>query len=201
MIPQTINWLRSARRRQHEAKRSAARIVKLAPLLPKSGVGAELGVFEGLFTRLLVQHLKPSKLHLVDPWFRLSGTWEWAAGNPSTVDAVANLCKTWKPQIERQEIELHIDFDTDVLPRFDDHYFDWVYIDSSHQYEETVKELQILTAKMKPDGVIAGDDWRPDPSHRHHGVCRAVREFVDASDYSLILADEPTAQWALRREG
>ncbi|MCO6045246.1 class I SAM-dependent methyltransferase [Aeoliella sp. ICT_H6.2] len=198
MIENTKNWLKNYRRRQHEMRRSKARIELLRPLLPRDGVAAELGVFEGLFSELLMEHMRPQRLHLIDPWFQLSGIWDWASGKPSTVDAVRRILKRWQKEIENGTVRVHIDDDTLILPRFDDAYFDWVYIDSSHQYEHTKRELDLLVSKMKPTGVIAGDDWRPDPNHRHHGVCVAVREFVEASDYELILQDEPTAQWALQ---
>jgi len=191
--------LRGQRRRRRERRQARVRIGVLEPLLAKGAVGAELGVFEGTFTKQLVERLRPQKLHLMDPWFRLSGEWDWAKGKPSTVEAVRHLLKIYKPQLAERSIEIHIDFDTEVLPRFDDHYFDWVYLDSSHQYEQTVRELQILSRKVKPAGVIAGDDWWTAPDHIHHGVCRAVREFVEATDYEFLLADETTVQWAIGR--
>ena len=199
MVSTAINSIRSYRRRRCEHRRSASRIAILEPLLPKFGVGAELGVFEGLFTCYLVDRLKPSKLHLIDPWFHLSNSWTWAAGNPSTVNAVVKILSKWRSEIERGAMQVHVDFDTQLLPHFENTYFDWVYIDSSHQYEETHEELRLLSSKMKPQGVIAGDDWQPDPTHRHHGVYRAVSEFAESSDFSIILSDERTAQWALKR--
>ena len=193
--------LRGQRRRRRERRQARVRMDVLEPFLSKDAVGAELGVFEGTFTRQLVDRLRPAKLHLIDPWFRLSGDWEWAKGRPSTVEAVRHLLKRYKQQLADRLIEIHIDFDTEVLPQFDDHYFDWVYLDSSHQYEQTVEELQLLSRKVKPTGVIAGDDWWTAPDHIHHGVCRAVREFVDATDYEFLLADEKTVQWAIARRG
>lgn len=199
MIEPTINALKNYRRRNHEMRRSIKRIEVLKPWLKPNAVAAELGVFEGLFTELLVQHFNPQKLHLIDPWFQLSGVWEWASGKPHTVDAVRRILKRWKKQIESGTIRMHIDDDTEIIPRLPDTYFDWVYIDSSHQYEHTKRELELLVSTMKPEGVISGDDWRPDPNHPHHGVVRAVQEFAEASDFRLVLSDEATAQWALVR--
>ncbi len=51
---------------------------------------------------------------------------------------------------------------------------------------------------MKPSGVIAGDDWVGDPDHPHHGVSRAVKEFVSERPYELVYADEADLQWAIR---
>ena len=69
--------------------------------------------------------------------------------------------------------------------RFPDDFFDWVYLDTTHEYGHTRDELEILRTKVKPSGVIAGDDWHEDPAHLHHGVCRAVREFCDRYGWEL----------------
>lgn len=199
MINTLNRQFRLYRRRRRERRHARARIAVLEPLLPKNSVGAELGVFEGTFTRELVRHLQPAKLHLIDPWWRVAPDWHWAKGQPSTVDAVADLLKTWKQEIGARTIELHIDFSTNALSQFDDAYFDWVYLDSSHQYEATVQELSLLTKKMKSDGLIAGDDWWPDPTHRHHGVYRAVNELIASTDYELKFVDEKLAQWVIGR--
>jgi hypothetical protein len=56
-----------------------------------------------------------------------------------------------------------------------------------------------LKNKVKGDGVIFGDDWRPDPSHRHHGVYKAVNEFIEENGYELIYASEENLQWFIKR--
>jgi hypothetical protein len=44
--------------------------------------------------------------------------------------------------------------------------------------------------------VIAGDDWQPDPGHRHHGVFKAVQELIAESSYVILYADAQSLQWA-----
>jgi hypothetical protein len=74
-----------------------------------------------------------------------------------------------------------------------------VYLDSSHEYTHTLEELEILKHKVKPSGVIAGDDWQAEPSHRHHGVYKAINEFIDSNNYHVLYANESTKQWAITR--
>jgi len=88
-----------------------------------------------------------------------------------------------------------------ILPTFPDRYFDWVYVDSVHVYEHTRLELEILSQKVKEGGLIAGDDWIEDPEHPHHGVSRAVREFVATAQAELVYANGDDLQWALRNPG
>lgn len=167
--------------------------------IPKSGVGAELGVLKGHFSPLLLSITKAKKLHLIDPWYMLDSYWSWASGDQSTVNALINILKRFKRDIEEKRITVHVGDDSEVLKNFPDNYFDWVYIDSSHNYEHTKVELKILLQKVKQDGIIAGDDWRPDVTHRHHGVFKAVNEFIVEHNYILIHADESNLQWAITR--
>jgi SAM-dependent methyltransferase len=186
-------------RMEDERQRNAARARVLSEWLPKGGVGAELGVFQGRFSRTLLDLTDANRLHLIDPWYFLTAEWHWGWGNRNTVETLVQILMDFKPEIETARVLVHVADDVPTLREFPNAYFDWVYIDSSHQYEHTVKELDVLGDKVKPEGIIAGDDWRPDPAHKHHGVCRAVIERVSTGTYTLLGADEKTTQWAIRR--
>ena len=164
-----------------DAKKETAVAVRRAGfvdrVLPKNAVGAELGVFKGYFSPVLIDGSRAKVVHLIDPWYLDTSHWHWGYGNRSTVRAVINILRRFEKQIEAGQVRVHIGDDLQVLATFPDGYFDWVYIDSTHAYEHTKRELDLLVRKMKPDGVIAGDDWRPDPTHPHHGY-KAVTEFV-----------------------
>ncbi|KRD17841.1 hypothetical protein ASE48_25520 [Mycobacterium sp. Root265] len=160
------------------------------------GVGAELGVHKGHLTPFLVNWLTPKKLYAVDPWYLLGPTWEWAAGDKSTVNALARTIRRLRPSIEVGQVEVIVRDDLVFLSDLADGALDWVYLDSSHMYDHTVKELELLLRKVKSGGIIAGDDWQPDPSHRHYGVCQAVREFESAGRLSVIYANSSNHQWA-----
>ena len=122
----------------------------------------DLGVFKGQFTRVLLQHSAAIKLHLIDPWYLLTPRYHWGGGNPSTIDAMAGVLKRWRKDVRSGRVLIHVGDDRDVLRSFPNSYFDWVYVDSTHQYGHTADELQILKDKVKPTGVIAGDDWYSD---------------------------------------
>ena len=175
------------------------RIPFIEEVIPKKGIGAELGVLKGHFSPILLKHSQATELHLVDPWYFLSGRWEWTGGDKSTVTALIRILKAFKKEIEDGKVKVHVGDDLQVLSTFPDQYFDWVYIDSSHEYEHTQQELKIIRNKIKPNGVIAGDDWVPDPSHRHHGVYKAVSEFMESENYQVIYSNEGNLQWAIKK--
>ena len=182
----------------YEGYKNRRRRDVLSSLIPTGGVGAELGVHKGHLTPMLMQWFKPTMLYVVDPWYLLGPQWDWAAGDKSTVNALATTIRRLRPALETGRAEVVVADDLVFLAGLEDHALDWVYLDSSHMYEHTTKELELLTRKVKPGGVIAGDDWQPDPSHSHHGVCRAVSEFHAAGRLELSYANGDDHQWAAR---
>jgi len=166
--------------------------------IKKNGVGAELGVLKGTFTNVLLHRLQPKELHLIDPWYMLSAEWDWKMDYPSTIDALRDILKRFKKEIEDRKVFVHVRDDVQALREFPDHYFDWVYLDSSHRYDHTVAELEVLRHKVKPDGIISGDDWRADESHIHHGVYKAVNEFIAEHGYEIVHVEVESGQWFIR---
>jgi hypothetical protein len=190
---------RSAAIRAAERAGNAARAEFLGRWLPKGGVGAELGVFQGRFSRALLASTEATRLHLIDPFYFFAPVWHWGEGNRSSVDALVAILQDFKPEIESSRVLVHVADDRAVLREMPDEYFDWVYVDTSHQYQHTCDELVLLESKVKSTGVISGDDWQPDPAHRHHGVCKAVGELLDTGRYELLAVDVESRQWAIRR--
>jgi hypothetical protein len=43
---------------------------------------------------------------------------------------------------------------------------------------------------VKSSVIFCGDDWRPDPNHMHHGVYKAVNEFILKYNYELNASDK-----------
>jgi predicted O-methyltransferase YrrM len=101
-----------------------------------------------------------------------------------------------KLQREIAEGRVHIDLgrSTDVLQRYPDGTFDWVYIDTDHGYSVTAEELELCRLKVKPGGIIAGHDYVTgnwDGGVRY-GVVEAVHEFCVRYEWELILLTHET---------
>jgi hypothetical protein len=178
--------------------RNVKRIELLGRFISPGGIGAELGVHKGYFSRVLLEHLAPKKLYLIDPWYLQGKYWSWGEGNRRVVNALCRVLRDLEDDLVTGRAALCIEDDLVALARMPDAHLDWAYLDTTHQYNQTVKELQLLKQKVRPGGIIAGDDWQPDPQSRHHGVCKAVREFVDRKQSQVIHIDEGSLQWILR---
>jgi hypothetical protein len=170
-------------------------------ILPRHSTGVELGVFKGEFSWHILDRVQPREFHLIDVWWKEFGEYfpDWGAytdfGKLKTKDAWDQAKHTIAQFSTNSTI--HVGEDLDILNSFPDHYFDWVYLDSSHAYDHTRKELDIICHKIKPDGMITGHDWQPSPAHIHHGVYKAVKEFCDGSQWKVFHLDRYT-QWALK---
>ena len=67
-----------------------------------------------------------------------------------------------------------------------DEYLDFIYIDSSHCYEDTKKEIELSKRKVKRGGFICGHDYTP----QFPGVIQAVDEFCKKYNLETELTTE-----------
>lgn len=183
-----------------ESRRSILR------LLQPGTVGAELGVFTGLFSEVIVADVKPAVLHLVDPWSLAYGErypdWGAYTDDGRLTTAAAQEAAEARAQAARPACDVRVHVSTSVawLRTLDDHALDWAYVDSTHEHADTLEELRLLATKIRPNGLVLGDDWQPSPDHPHHGVFRAVHDVIRAGVFDMVRVDEHM-QWALRPAG
>ena len=172
--------------------------------LPKDSVGIELGVFKGEFSADILRVAKPKELHLVDAWWT-----EWGDNYPDwgdytdfgrlgTKEAYEQTLQAVAAERGSSKVLVHVGDDVAYLEDLADGYLDWSYLDSSHEYEHTKQELEVLRRKTKPNGIITGHDWQEDPTHMHHGVLRAVTEFCATHGWEIVILDNHL-QWMIRR--
>lgn len=152
-------------------------------MLPKQSIGAEIGVHLGDFSQQLLDAVSPVELHLIDPWEHQAGTvykdaWYGGAATAGQAEMDARHAAVharFEPQIRAGSVRVHRGYSDDVLARFPDGYFDWVYIDGNHLYEYVMKDLELATRKTKAGGLITGDDYA-EGGWWDGGVKRAVDE-------------------------
>jgi len=174
-----------------------SRRAQIAEFLPRGAVGAEIGVFRGQFSHPLGKATSPKRLYLIDPWWTLGhDVYPWRP-NVSTRGAHQSTLDRMRWWIDRDIVTVLVRRSQDALAEMADAHLDWAYLDSSHDYEETLVELELLTRKVKPEGVISGHDFN---TRRHPGVYRAITQFLhERPDYKLCYLDNH-GQWAIRNE-
>jgi hypothetical protein len=163
---------------------------ELLKKMPKNAVCAEIGVLGGDFASQIYAVTSPKKLHLIDPWkHETDGAFSLADENFPQEDFDAMHRNISKSLGFRPQVEIHRGYSCDVLKDFDDDYFDWVYLDACHWYEEVKKDLLMLLRKVKPQGWICGHDYQIEPGHQGSGVMRAVNEIINDGFAKMVYID------------
>ena len=175
----------------------------ISAYIPSNSVGAEVGVFTGLFSQRLLELTNPRVLFLVDPWWLKHGKMypDWGRYTdhgrlPTEVAYRAAAIRTHTEKSESPAL-LDVSHSCDWLQRLPDNHLDWVYLDSSHEYADTVSELNLISKKLRPGGILLGDDWEIQPGSTGCGVFRAVSESVANRSFDLLFAGREL-QWGLK---
>jgi hypothetical protein len=173
----------------------------LAKYAPSDGVFAELGVFKGDFVHFLLR-MKPSKLFLVDPWYLLSNSWHFSFSEKTencTVEALLNLLATYKEEIKNRVLFPVVGTSQTFLNSIEDNTLDFCYIDTTHQYDQTVWELEMLHHKVKHNGIICGDDYCKRPDSGGYQVYNAIKSQLKTGNFDLLV-DGESNQFVLRNK-
>jgi hypothetical protein len=181
-----FGWGLARKFRHYKQRKNKTFLLKL---MPKNSVCAEIGVFKGNFSSKILQHVKPEKLYLIDPWkndeeepnLKNSNLWTQEI-RQSQYNLVKNKFeKNPSVNIIREKSEV-------ALESFENNFFDWVYIDGDHSTQAVLVDLEMSLKKVKPGGFITGDDvsFEKNASDTQKNVAKAVKSFVSTSPVELI---------------
>ena len=168
-------------------------------LLPKNAICAELGCGKGPFSRLILQITDPKRFFIVDPYWKAYGD-KYPYRNSETYDYFKRAMDKIRPCKNYDCVTFVIEYDTIFLSDYPDNFFDWIYLDTSHEYEQTLKELALLKTKIKDEGLICGHDYNKKTRGKYFGLTRAVHKWLEQNtDYELYLIDNHS-QWIIRKK-
>ena len=133
--------------------------------LPLQARAAEVGTYRGEFARHILAACDPVELHLIDI-------------DVSLLD----------PAVAKDgRVSIHRGPSQDMLARFPDDHFDWIYIDGDHSYEGASGDARIAATKVRPGGYLVFNDFaHADPYLGAYGVHRAVVEFAVTRGWKFI---------------
>lgn len=151
--------------------------IELLQRLPKNAVVAEFGVANGDYSSEILRVSQPKHLHLIDVW----------DSERYNEGLMQNIKTKFADNIQAKQITIHRQFSHDAIVQFPDEYFDWVYIDTTHSYQQTRLELELVASKIKPGGVIAGHDYLMGnwADNNKYGVVEAVHQFCVLHHYKF----------------
>jgi len=161
---------------------------RLLARMPKGAKVAEIGVWEGNFSRRILELCKPAELHLIDPWLYQPEFGNTGFGRKKNEhlmevkyqDVVAAFKHDPRVKIHRATSEA-------ALSALPDGSLDWVYIDGNHNEPFVGNDLALCLKKVKADGIITGDDFNWQAEASGAPVKRAVEALVaDLGDQAKL---------------
>ena len=159
--------------------------------LPKNAVVAEIGVWEGFFSGRIMEICQPATLHLIDPWLYMPEFANTGFGRKKNEHLME---QKWHDVVARfkdqPQVQVHRGLSEVVLGGMPDGCLDWVYIDANHNEPFIGNDLALCLAKVKHNGIIAGDDfnWQSDQSGApvKHAVEKMLAELGDQASLNLM---------------
>ena len=146
----------------------------IASVLKEGGVGVELGVAEGFFSRKMLEISKLKYLYSVDMY---------AGDRGHGTDQYKHALRQLDPFRDRNTI-LRMRFD-EAVDLFPDDYFDFIYVDGyAHTGEEAGDTFFDWYSKLKVGGIIAGDDY---DAAVWPGVVSSVNQFAALANIEVMV--------------
>jgi len=131
--------------------------------LNKNMVICEIGSYEGVSSELFSFYVK--KVYCVDVFVEIP----YEAVFDSVCARSGNIIKIKNRSVEASKL-------------FEDNYFDFVYIDAGHIYEEVKEDIIAWKDKVKKGGLFGGHDYHTGDSN---GVIKAVGSFFSIKDIKI----------------
>ena len=178
-------------RRTHRETGHARRRKFLAAYIPPAGSGSRWASSGRISRNGCCAISRPGRCIWSIPWDRLHGAY-FRFKTSYTLDGDLPVAVTYAkaealarryPDI----VKVHKAYSTEFFPTLPDASLDWVYLDAAHDYDRVMADLTCIWPKLKPDGILFGDDYFDDPKVKHHGVYRAVNAFAAQEQARLIV--------------
>lgn len=164
---------------------------RLLESLPKGAKVAEIGVWEGGFSRRILEICEPSELHLIDPWQYMPEFGNTGFGRKKNEHLMEEKFQQVSEAFKDDpRIHIHRATSETALSQLADGSLDWVYIDGNHNDPFIGQDLATCLRKVKHDGIITGDDYNWQTEESGAPVKKAVEavmaELGDKATLKLI---------------
>jgi len=165
--------------------------------LKKGLIGVEVGVFIGTNANYLMNYLPIKRLYLVDNYKPY-----YDGGNEHySQDQMDSFHSTMMMTVVDPRFGIAMPVIQDSVwsaKLFPDDYFDFVYIDAGHSYDEVMSDMQIWWSKCKSGGIFGGHDYGTVNGEQ---VKKAVDDFmkekiISVPDPSIGMRVGEAMEWA-----
>lgn len=165
--------------------------------------GVEIGVGTGDYSYSLIKDGQFSEFYSIDTWDDIT---------PDSFNADgSNVFHVWGDECYKISQEKLAEFgekskilrstSADASTKFDNDYFDFIYIDADHTLEAVRNDIQNWYPKLRSGGMLAGHDYLDDKlvwengSYSMFGVISAVTEFSEKKQLQVYIIKEKNNQF------
>lgn len=151
--------------------------------LPTDIIMCEVGVFKGEFSKILY-HQQPKELHLIDIFsgYMCSGDKDGLNMECTMMENEYGKLQTYFNNLNN--VFLHKGDGNEILNKFSNEYFDFIYIDADHSYDSVLSNLNTALPKLKQFGILAGHDYNPE---QFPGLVNAVNKFCQDNNLEISI--------------
>jgi predicted O-methyltransferase YrrM len=115
----------------------------------------EIGVFYGIHLFEVAAAFPNAQLYGIDPWMDYDSYTEYKGQQNIILDGFRrNLSRC----PDKSRIQAYRGFSSDIVPMFQNDFFDIVYVDGNHETEYVYKDAHMSFEKTKSSGYIVFDD-------------------------------------------
>ncbi len=125
----------------------------------KNGRAVEVGVFNGEFAKHNLETWS-GKYYLVDTWDFRPEDEARGINDKNTCDwkvVEKELITNINPYHDR--VKIHKEYSIKAAQDYPDGFFDWIFIDAGHDYENVKADLTAWWPKLRDGGLFSGDDY------------------------------------------
>lgn len=127
-------------------------------------VGAEVGVYRGVYSVWLLRNCPGLKLYGIDSWASYPGHEYYESKD------MADAYKEAQKNTKQYDCKLIKGWSSEVVKQFEDESLDFVFIDGNHTYEYVVEDIALWSKKVKKGGIIYGHDFDDYSSNKETNV-------------------------------
>lgn len=151
--------------------------------LPKGGRVAEIGVAYGDFTKEILTRIEPEKFYAIDLFCESVGFWNEGIFEKSGMSHYEWYADRFFDYICSGTMIMKKGFSWEVMEKFPDQYFDYIYLDAAHDLVSVEKDIKQIVNKIKPGAVIQFNDYT---FQEGYGVIPVVNEMIKVTEAKVL---------------
>jgi hypothetical protein len=172
--------------------------------IDNNSIGAEVGVWKGDFSKMILMQKKVQKYILIDSYkFQPEFKMRWYGGriakSQQDMDRlffnVKNDIEKY-PKGETETVFFRMD-SSEASSHIDNDYLDFVYIDGNHSFEYVQSDLHSYYPKVKVGGYIILDDWNWRDESGVKSIRAAVTSYISKNYSKMVIVEIKNKQVVL----